>query len=137
MQTANQPRTRRSAPTTQRPSALHSQAAAQLIKQIQAEARAILLEELSAKDGITVLQPLDTATRRVCHKGNRIVITDRCGADFSAHRDHNRSGSTYTGWHPAYWLASCTLLDGVGKRWTSFTGPLVCDDFGNLVEVAL
>lgn len=121
---------------TQPATAPFSRTAAKLIEQIQADARAALLEELSAKDGITVLHTLDAATRRLVHEGRRYSVNDSRGAEFSAHRDHVRNDTFWASWHPAHWLVSVTLVDGTGADWYRLLGTFVCDDFGNLVEVS-
>ena len=56
-----------------------STAAARLIEQIQAEARAQLLAELSAKDTITVLHGFDAETKTVYAGNTRIEIRDAKG----------------------------------------------------------
>lgn len=110
-----------------------SRTAAKLIEQIRAEARASLLEELSAKDAIVVLHPVDAATRRISHTGQRIEVSDERGAEYYSFRRHIPEDNSNT--HPAHWLACIRLVDGQGRKWYSHPGPLVCDDFGNLVEV--
>ncbi len=137
MQTSTQPRARRGVPRGHSAPVALSPAATKLIQQIEAEARSRLLEDLSAKDGITVLHPLDAATRRVEHNGRRYSVNDSRGAEYSAHRDHVREDtSIWTNWHPAHWLVSVTLVDGAGAGWYRLLGTHVTDDFGNLVEVS-
>lgn len=144
MQTSHQPRTRRGAPTAkgQHPTALQSPAAARLIEQIQAEARATLLEELSAKDGVTVLQPLEPETKRIDVEGDDIRIRDGRGGYVRLYRrrfepESWRDSPAMAGlWHPSHWDGSQILVDGAGIQWERGFGFMVCDDFGNLVEVA-
>jgi hypothetical protein len=111
-----------------------SNTAARLIAQIQAEARAALLKELSAKDGVIVLHPLDVATRRVRHTGRTCEVTDGRGTEYYAFRQHLPDANSQR--HPSHWIASVRLVDGAGRDWNHHIGTLVCDDFGNLVEVS-
>jgi hypothetical protein len=119
-----------------------SPAAAKLIAQVQAEARAQLLTELSAKDTIVVLHGFDAETRRVQADGSRISISDKSGNQLTMHRNHLepeswRSSSHMAGhWHPARWYGHQTLVDASGTAWDRQLNIHVCDDFGSLVEVA-
>lgn len=138
MQTSRQRSTR-----TQQPTASPlSPAAAKLIQQIQAEARTKLLEELSAKDAITVLHGFDSETRYVIADADRISIRDRLGNSSRVYRRREepeswRDSPHMAGiWHPAHWNGSQTLVDASGRRWESDFPTMVCDDFGILVEVA-
>lgn len=135
MQTSTPQRARRGVPKPHSAPVALSSAATKLIQQIEAEARSKLLEDLSAKDGITVLHPLDAATRRVEHNGRRYSVNDSRGAEYSAFREHVRDDTSRTNWHPAHWLVSATLVDGAGEGWFRLLGIHVTDDFGNLVEV--
>ena len=38
-------------------------------------------------------------------------------------------------WHPARWSLHSTRTDTSGRRWASFCGTYVMNDFGDLVEV--
>lgn len=134
MQSTPAQRTKRSTRQALGQASPFSPVAARLIEQIQAEARAALLEELSAKDAIVVLHPIDAATRRVSHTGQRIEVSDERGAEYYSFRRHIPEDNSNT--HPAHWLACIRLVDGQGRKWYSHPGPLVCDDFGTLVEVS-
>lgn len=119
-----------------------SKAAAKLIAKVQAEAREQLLNELSAKDTITVLHGFDTETKRVNGDGNSIHISDRKGNSLHMNRKHQEpeswaKTSHMNGyWNPARWYGDLTLKDAHGNKWTRSLNIHVCDDFGNLVEVA-
>ena len=77
----------RRAPRAHNASALpFSAAAAKLIEQIQADARAQLLADLSAKDAITVLHGFDQETKRVRTDGDSIEIFDAKGSTVSRYR---------------------------------------------------
>lgn len=134
--------------TLQRPSRARKPAAApfgpavaRLIQQVQAEAREQLLADLSAGDTITVLHGFDAATKRVRADGNSINISDTKGNAVRLHRHHdepeNWRGKDYMAgyWHPARWYGRQTLVDASGIEWERDFKPLVCDDFGNLVEL--
>ena len=119
-----------------------SPAAARLIEQIQIEARAQLLTELSAKDAIVVLHGFDAATKRVAASADRINIHDAKGNNIRMNR-HYVEPEAWCGkyhmagyWHPARWYGHQTLVDGSGKPWDCDLGVFVCNDFGRLVEVA-
>lgn len=137
MQTSSQRSTRTRKPTA----ALFSTTAARLIEQIQAEAREQLLADLSAKDRIAVLHGFDAETKRVRISGVNIEIYDGKGNSVDLYRHHTEPegwiGHTYMEgyWHPARWYGSQTLTDGNGRKWRHDLEPLVCDDFGDLVEV--
>jgi len=141
VQTSNPQRTRRATSPAKPAAASFSRAAAKLIEQIQAEARAALLEELSAKDGVTVLQPLEPETKRVTFDGDRLTVSDKLGNSVTLHRNRfepeSWQGHSYMAgyWHPARWIGDQTLVDASGVKWQRSFEPMVCDDFGNLVEV--
>lgn len=141
MQTSNTQRTRRTTSPAKPAAAPFSRTAAKLIEQIQAEARASLLEELSAKDGVTVLHPLEPETKRISVEGDHIHIHDGRGGRVHIYRRREEPecwrDSVYMAgkWHPARWDGSQTLVDAAGIKWERDLGDMVCDDFGNLVEV--
>ena len=118
-----------------------STAAAKLIEQIQAEARAQLLAELSAKDAITVLHGFDAETKYVYCGHTRIDISDAKGNTLALYRCHIepeswREASSMAGhWHPARWYGNQTMTDANGVQWNRIFEPLVCNDFGDLVEL--
>lgn len=124
------------------PAAPFSATAAKLIEQIQAEARATLLAELSAKDAITVLHGFDADTKRIYGGNARIDIGDAKGNSVFLYRSHTepeswRGHASMAGhWHPARWYGSQTLVDINGTQWIREFRPMVCNDFGDLVEVA-
>ncbi|MEN9375988.1 MAG: hypothetical protein RL710_1145 [Pseudomonadota bacterium] len=118
-----------------------STAAARMIEQIQAEARAQLLVELSAKDVITVLHGFDAETKRIRSNGQRIGISDAKGNELTLYK-HNTEPEQWRGhahmagyWHPARWYGHQQLTDANGVKWRREFEPLVCNDFGDLVEV--
>ncbi len=39
-------------------------------------------------------------------------------------------------WHPARWYGNQTLVDANGQAWQRSLGVMVCNDFGQLVQVA-
>lgn len=127
---------------TKPPTAPFSQAAAKLIAQVQSEAREQLLNELSAKNTITVLHGFDADTKRVRADGEKINIADRIGNEVTMYRCHQEPkewiGKAHMAgyWHPARWYGRQTLVDAFGNQWRREFKPHVCDDFGNLVEVA-
>lgn len=135
--------------TTTRPSQARKQAfgpcstaAAKLIEQIQAEARATLLAELSAKDAITVLHGFDAQTKRVRADGHHIEISDAKGNELTLYRHYTEPdgwrGHSYMAgyWHPARWYGHQVLTDANGTEWRREIEPMVCNDFGDLVELA-
>jgi hypothetical protein len=139
MQTAT---TQRAVRARTKAAAPFSATAAKLIQQVQAEAREQLLAELSAKDAVTVLHGLDADTKTVRYFGGTIVLAD-------AKRNEIRLSRRYQipaiwldqphmegVFHPAHWTATKTFVDATGQEWRSFIDCLVCDDFGNLVQVA-
>lgn len=135
--------------TTQRPprarkpaTAPFSPAAAKLIQQIQAEAREQLLVELSAKDSIIVLHGFEPETKRVRVTGDEISLSDDKGNNIDMYREREEPEAWRTcawmqgRWHPSYWYGNQTRVDANGVHWTSYFATHVCDDFGNLVQVA-
>lgn len=135
--------------TTRRPARAHkpdaapfSTAAAKLIEQLQAETRAQLLADLSTKDAIIVLHGFDPETRRVQASGNHITVHDAKGNCVELYRNHTepeswRDSPHMAGyWHPSHWYGQQTMVDASGAAWRRELTPMVCDDFGNLVEVA-
>lgn len=134
--------------TNRRPARAHkpaaapfSTAAAKLIEQLQAETRAQLLADLSAKDAIIVLHGFDPETRRVQASGDHITVHDAKGncVDLYRHRIEPeiwRNSPYMAGhWSPARWYGQQTMVDASGAAWRRELTPMVCDDFGNLVEV--
>lgn len=119
-----------------------SRTAAKLIEQIQAEARATLLADLSANDTITVLHGFDAETKIVRAGNTRIDINDAKGNTASVRRHHTEPDTWSSAphmagyWHPARWYGDQTLVDINGVKWERSLAPMVCNDFGNLVEVA-
>lgn len=124
------------------PAAPFSTAAAKLIEQIQAEARATLLAELSAKDAITVLHGFDAETKYVRATADKIHISDAKGNSLSMYRHHiepeDWRGKSYMAgyWHPARWYGNQAMTDANGVHWERSFNPMVCNDFGDLVELA-
>jgi hypothetical protein len=104
-----------------------SPTAVRLIEQIQADAQAKLLEDLSAKDSIIVLHGFDTDTKRVRASADSIVIGDYKGNYIFVSRCYVE---------PAKWFGGQTMIDATGKKWQHKFATMVCDDFGNLVQVA-
>jgi hypothetical protein len=121
---------------------LYSIAATRLIEQIQAEAREKLLEELSAKDAIIVLHGFDAATKTVRVNSHSVAIRDRKGNETTFYRRYLPPESWVNDvhmdgyWHPARWYGDQTMVDSSGAEWSRSLGVFVCDDFGNLVQVA-
>lgn len=119
-----------------------SRTAAKLIEQIQAEARAALLEELSSKDAIVVLHPVDAESKHVRFdlEGD-ITIRDQRGTVIHLSRRREepeswRDSPHMAGkWHPSHWLGHQTLVDASGRNWLNSFETMVMDDFGNLVEL--
>jgi hypothetical protein len=119
-----------------------SATAAWLIEQILAEARATLLADLSAKDAVVVLHGFDAQTKQISVYSTSINVRDDSGNRVSLHRHLTepkqwRGHSHMAGyWHPARWYGQQTLVDMAGRKWERDLGAMVCDDFGNLVQVA-
>lgn len=141
MQTSTQPRTRRGVTRVHSAPVALSPAATKLIQQIEAEARSKLLEDLSTKDAITVLHPLEADTKRIRFDDDDIYIRDDRGASVRLYRRREepeswRNSPNMAGvWHPARWCGFMVLVDASGATWERNLGDMVCDDFGNLVEV--
>lgn len=117
-----------------------SPTAQRLIEQIQAEARATLLQELSAKDSVTVLHGLDSRTKRISFWFESINIRDDRGSTVDLYQCRHlpeswKRGPLGTEWHPAHWYGSIQLMDGNGVTWSRQLKTMVCDDFGDLVAV--
>lgn len=121
---------------------LLSKKAARLIEQIQADARSQVLVDLSANDSITVLHGFDADTKRVRVDGVRIEITDSKGNETIFYRHHIEPdvwrGKDYMAghWQPYRWYGHRTLTEVNGTEWRTELAPMVCSDFGDLVEVA-
>lgn len=119
----------------------YSRTAAKLIEQLQAEAQAATLQALSAKDGIAFLRPLDRETLRVSVWGDEITLRDDTKAEVCIHRKREEPESWRAAphmrgyWHPSRWFGRITSVDNNGNQWSRNLNPMVCDDFGNLVEV--
>lgn len=135
-------RTKRSTRQAHSQAAPFSPTAARLIDQIRAEARASLLEELSAKDAIVVLQPVDHESKLVrFHLDGHLTIRDERGTAIylSQRREEPecwRTAACMAGkWHPSHWHGHQTLIDAAGREWMNSFEDFVIDDFGNLVEV--
>lgn len=129
--------TTRRAPRAHKASALpFSATAAKLIEQIQAEARAKLLEDLSAKDDVVLL----------LEHANKAVEFDDYRSAYYIHTPSNSYAiSLYRGRpdasdkHPhqdGVWWGSESRLDSHGVEWSRRMGRYICNDFGDLVEVA-
>lgn len=134
--TTRPPRARKQAATP------FSTAAAKLIEQIQSEACAQLLADLSTNDAITVLHGFDAETKYVRADDDSINIRDAKGNRVMVHRHHIepqswRESSHMAGhWHPARWYCNQTMTDANGVQWERSFNPMVCNDFGELVELA-
>lgn len=143
MQSTPAQRTKRSTRQAHSQATPFSPTAARLIEQIQAEARAALLAELSAKDGIVVLHPVDAETKHVRFdlEGD-ITIRDQRGTAINLRRRREepeswRDSPHMAGkWHPSHWCGHQTLVDASGRDWLYGFETMVMDDFGNLVEVS-
>ncbi|MDH4449904.1 MAG: hypothetical protein QE265_04840 [Rhodoferax sp.] len=118
-----------------------SATAAKLINQILAEAREQLLTELSANDSIIVLHGFDATTKRVSSNGEFLYAHDDKGNQLAMYRRHtypelwNDMPHMRLHWHPARWNGTETFVDTQGRKWARDTGFMVCDDFGQLVQV--
>lgn len=114
---------------------------AKLIAQIRAEAEAATLEALSAKDGVTVLQPIDRRKAYFDISDDHIVLRGADGGQVRFYRRHEepetwRQDASMRGhWHPAYWNVYVSRVDGNGQVWDAHPGRHVMDDFGGLVCV--
>jgi hypothetical protein len=120
-----------------------SPTAAKLIGQIQAEARQKLLDDLSAKDAIIVLHGFDASSKYVYASGNVLQVRDDNGNCISMRRRHVIPES-WVGdatmekhWAPFRWSGEEVQMDAAGRKWVRDIGIHVCDDFGNLVQVAV
>ena len=134
--------TQRSTRTRKPAAAPLSATAAKLIEQIQAEARDKLLTELSAKYAIVVLQGIDAETKIVDSGCGRIEIYERKGNSISVYHCYQepeswRNSEGMAGhWGPARWYGDQTMVDGTGAQWKRDLNVYICDDYGNLVQVA-
>ena len=142
MQSTSAQRARRAHSQAQPSAAPFSRTAAKLIEQIQADARATLLEELSAKDAIVVLHPVDHESKLVrFHLDGHLTIRDQRGTVIylSQRREEPecwRNSSCMAGkWHPSHWHGHQILIDAAGREWMNSFEDFVIDDFGTLVEV--
>lgn len=142
VQTTPAQRAKRSTRPAHSQGAPFSPVAARLIEQIQAEARTALLAELSAKDSITVLHDFEHDTKRVYFQdADHLSVRDSRGNETRLHRNRFepeswRDAPHMAGyWHPARWLGSLSLVDASGVKWERSLDVMVCDDFGNLVQV--
>lgn len=141
MQSSPAQRTKRSTRQAHSQASPFSPVAARLIAQIQAEARAALLAELSAKDSIVVLHPPGQNKRvRFDVDGDLSVTDDRGSVNCWRRRtepDGWRNSESMQGhWHPAYWFGNMTIKDANGRLWTHHLNRMVIDDFGTLAEVS-
>ena len=115
-----------------------SKTVARLVQQIHAEAEAATLAALSAKDGILVLHPVDSATKRV----QFFAVGDSLGLEIE---DAGGNGCTlyqrgkrpegWRDWHPSHWCGHHSLTDSMGRKWVRCGDTYVVDDFGTLVLV--
>ncbi len=116
-----------------------SKTVARLVAQVQAEAEAATLEALSAKDGIVVLQPMDS-NPLIRVWGEIIVASDDKGCEMRL-APMRTCPECWVGtelgdrWHPSHWTISTTLVDGQGRQWEASRMRAVMDDFGTLVPV--
>jgi hypothetical protein len=119
-----------------------STTAAKLIATIQADAREQLLIDLSDKDKVVVMQGYDAATKFVRCNGETLYAQDDKGNRLTMYRRHtypeswNDAPHMRLHWHPARWNGTETFVDVQGRKWDRDTGYMVCDDFGQLVQVA-
>lgn len=118
-----------------------SAAVAKLLAQVRAEAEADTLAALSAKDGIVVLQPIESGSASFRDIGDTLVFSDARGGEvrYYQHRELPepwRGGRLERKWHPSHYSVYMTLVDGQGREWESSLGTHVTDDFGGLVKVA-
>lgn len=139
MQTAT---TQRAVKARTKAPAPFSATAAKLIQQVQAEAREQLLAELSTKDAIIVLHGFDSASKQIRGNGTYYKVEDAKGNSIRMSRRHTMpeswldSPEMHKYFHPARWDGSEKLVDAMGREWERDIGVHVCDDFGNLVQVA-
>lgn len=110
-----------------------------LLAQIHVEAEARTLEALSAKDGIVVLQPMNSGTKRVefySVGGSDVInISDGQGAKVTLYKRYSRPKG-WDDWHPSHWSGGMHRVDSLGREWCCYPGTTyVTDDFGNLVDV--
>lgn len=133
--------TKRPARASKLATAPFSATAAKLIEQLQAEAYARLLVDLSAKDAVVVLHPIDTASKCIYFYSDSLTIEDEKGNSVWMQRRRilpeswANSPSLRARWHPAYWTGVHVLVDINGHEWQRNLKEHVCDDFGNLVQV--
>lgn len=104
-----------------------------LLAQIHAEAEAATLEALSAKDGITVLQPMPKEGRHIESCGPRgFWVRGADGSELTFFIDHEPGDGRRVG---PRWSANEQLIDGQGRSWGRYHGwHLITDDLGNLVD---
>ena len=113
---------------------------AKLIATIQAEAEAATLEALSAKDGILVLQPIESGSAHFSDYGETLVFRDTHGAAVRYYQrlelpEKWRGSELERTWHPSHFRVYVTRVDGEGRQWGASLGIHVTDEFGTLVAV--
>lgn len=113
-----------------------SPAAAKLIEQIQAEARAQVLADLSAKDDVVLLLEHDKLEVEFDDRlGAYYLHTKRKGFAITLYRGRPDATAQYPQ-SDGVWWGTEDRSDAHGVVWTRRIDGLVCNDFGDLVQVA-
>ena len=123
------------APKSNESTLLFSTAAAALLKQLQADTRSLLLADLSIKDNVVILLE---------HTNTKIEFDDLHGS-YYLHANSSYAICLYRGRPDAtskypnrdsVWWGHESRTDALGITWDRHIRGLVCNDFGDLVQVA-
>jgi hypothetical protein len=112
-----------------------------LVQELQAEERAKLLADMSAKNTAIVLHGIDQGTKCVENSGLFLMVSDAKGNSAYSYRNLEEPESwrgqahMYGRWNPAYWYGFWEFVDANGAQWNCSIGKMVFDDFGSLVRV--
>jgi hypothetical protein len=94
---------------------------------------------LVQESGELVLQPLRNgfiAVLRSAHLGGSVAIETICDSgSVCLYRDYQRPSDSER-FKPGIWWGGVVRVDQNGKHWSSSIPDMVCNDFGELVEVA-
>jgi hypothetical protein len=123
-------------PKTTMTSALVSAEVAKLLHKLQGQ----IIKEASTHapvPGEVVLLALGASNIEFSQVGNSVCmeVNGRGGARTRIWRDYQPSKTYPEGFKPGTWFGSEVRKDANGQSWERTVGRLVCNDFGDLVEV--
>lgn len=126
---------------TRKPSRLTAAPVSPEVAKLMHKLQGQIIKEASARDpapGEVVLQAVGKTSVDFFNVDGTVVIEiqDERGAKVALYREYQPSKGERSSIKPGRWWGSEYRIDTAGKKWSHTLGQFVCNDYGDLVEVA-